>query len=106
VADVSTSHCVYSPWRIRQVGIKQRQISREKDVTPTKALIRNKVGVIHLHALTPVAPRAHGVLVLTSHAENILLGSDTDLVLGVIRGAVLLERRCNVLTADWELNCR
>lgn len=55
------------------------------------------VRVIYLHALAPVAERPVGVLVLSSHTENVLLAFDIDLILRVLGGAVLHERRDDIL---------
>lgn len=51
---------------------------------------------IYLRAFAPVAKWSAGVLVLSSHTENILLGFDFDLIHSVLSGDVLHKRRRGV----------
>lgn len=48
--------------------------------------------VKHLLALTPVAPWSRGVLVLSSHTDSVLLGLDTDLIIGFLNDVILKKK--------------
>ena len=55
---------------------------------------------MYLRAVAPVAEQPAGVFVLSSHTENILLGSDIDLKLCVVSSVRLHKRRDDILKTE------